>query len=57
MPAQNTSPKQITKKHRCTVVGNPEGGGGVLGVFAKFFLKGYLGLSEKLGTTIFTILL
>ncbi len=34
--------------HRCTVVGNPVGGGGVLGVLAKFFLGGYLGLSENL---------
>jgi len=38
--------------HRCTVVGNP-GGGGVLGVLAKIFLGGYLGLSENLGGSTF----
>jgi hypothetical protein len=35
----------LLPRHRCTVVGNP-GGGGPWGVLAKFFLGGYLGLSE-----------
>ncbi len=42
-------------EHRCTVVGNP--GGGSLGVLAKLFLGGYLGLSENLGgSTLFVFI-
>jgi hypothetical protein len=40
-----------SKMHRCTVVENP---GGVLGVLAKFFLGGYLGLSNNLGWSTFS---
>ncbi len=35
-------------EHIRTVVGNPGGGGGVLGVLGKFFWGGYLGLPENL---------
>ncbi len=35
--------------HRCTVVGNPGVGGGVLGVFWQIFLREVLGVVRKSG--------
>jgi hypothetical protein len=42
--------KIVYLPHRCTVVGNQ---GGVIGVLAKVFLGGYLGLSENVGGSLF----
>ncbi len=33
----------------CTVVGNPGGGGGVLGFFGRILLRGVLGVVRKSG--------
>jgi hypothetical protein len=43
-----------SKVHRCTVVGNP-GGGGVLRVFAKLFLGGTWGFGQILFRGVFGV--